>query len=320
MEENVSSGAPIAVVERDTGIGKDTLRVWERRYGFPRPVRDAAGDRLYPADQVDRLRLIRRLIDLGYRPGRLVGADDDQLAALAAGLGKSLPAGEAGPATPGEEGEPASRMARHIVAHLVAHDVEAVRRTLSTALMQGGLERFVLDMVPAMNAEVGDAWGRGELQVFEEHLYTELLQKHLRQAIAGMPAGTRPPRILLTTAPEEQHALGLLMLEALFTMYGACCVSLGTQTPIAEMVSAARAHRSDVIVLSFSAAFSSRQVAPVLGQLREALPGGTEIWAGGTGVQKLAAARRPAVNGVRFGVALGDALNLLDEWTENHPR
>jgi hypothetical protein len=27
----------IAEVERDTGIGKDTLRVWERRYQFPQP-------------------------------------------------------------------------------------------------------------------------------------------------------------------------------------------------------------------------------------------------------------------------------------------
>ncbi|WP_300327741.1 MerR family transcriptional regulator, partial [Accumulibacter sp.] len=82
--ENVNcSGLPIAVVERDTGIGKDTLRVWERRYGFPRPYRDASGDRLYPVDQVERLRLIRRLLDLGYRPGRLVGAEDADLAQLA---------------------------------------------------------------------------------------------------------------------------------------------------------------------------------------------------------------------------------------------
>ncbi|HRI93726.1 MAG TPA: MerR family transcriptional regulator, partial [Accumulibacter sp.] len=30
----------IGAVERDTGLGKDTLRVWERRYGFPQPTRD----------------------------------------------------------------------------------------------------------------------------------------------------------------------------------------------------------------------------------------------------------------------------------------
>ena len=35
----------IAAVERDTGLSKDILRVWERRYGFPKPGRDAFGER-----------------------------------------------------------------------------------------------------------------------------------------------------------------------------------------------------------------------------------------------------------------------------------
>ncbi|TXG94449.1 MAG: MerR family transcriptional regulator, partial [Rhodocyclaceae bacterium] len=62
----------IAAVERDTGLAKDTLRVWERRYGFPTPARDANGERLYPSAQVERLRLIKRLMDQGFRPGKLV--------------------------------------------------------------------------------------------------------------------------------------------------------------------------------------------------------------------------------------------------------
>ena len=60
-----AGGISIAAVERDTGIGKDTLRVWERRYGFPQPLRDAFGERVYPAEQVEHLRLIKRLMDQG---------------------------------------------------------------------------------------------------------------------------------------------------------------------------------------------------------------------------------------------------------------
>ena len=30
----------ISAVERETGLSKDVLRIWERRYGFPRPGRD----------------------------------------------------------------------------------------------------------------------------------------------------------------------------------------------------------------------------------------------------------------------------------------
>lgn len=69
----------IAAVERDTRLGKDTLRVWERRYGFPRPLRDDNGERLYPPEQVEQLRHIRRLLDAGWRPGRIVGLSMEEL-------------------------------------------------------------------------------------------------------------------------------------------------------------------------------------------------------------------------------------------------
>ena len=52
----------IANVERETGLSKDLLRMWERRYGFPAPARDANGDRIYPADQVEKLRLLKATI------------------------------------------------------------------------------------------------------------------------------------------------------------------------------------------------------------------------------------------------------------------
>lgn len=72
----------IAAVERDTGVPKDTLRMWERRYGFPAPLRDANGERLYPTDQVEKLRLIRRLLDSGYRPGKIVPLPQVELVRL----------------------------------------------------------------------------------------------------------------------------------------------------------------------------------------------------------------------------------------------
>lgn len=68
MEKSYS----ISAVERDTGIGRDALRIWERRYGYPSPVRGHKGERRYPLSQVQRLQLIRRLLDQGLRPGKIV--------------------------------------------------------------------------------------------------------------------------------------------------------------------------------------------------------------------------------------------------------
>ena len=76
-------GFNIAAVERETGLSKDVLRVWERRYGFPAPSRDDHGERIYPAEQVERLRLVKRLMDAGHRPGKLLATPTEELNALA---------------------------------------------------------------------------------------------------------------------------------------------------------------------------------------------------------------------------------------------
>jgi DNA-binding transcriptional MerR regulator len=67
------------VVERGTGIGRDRRRVWERRYGFPEPVRNAKGERSYPEEQLRRPQRTRRLLDRVMRPGKLLPESSGQL-------------------------------------------------------------------------------------------------------------------------------------------------------------------------------------------------------------------------------------------------
>src|SRR5437667_8806904 len=75
----------ISAVERETGLSKDVLRMWERRYGFPKPSRDDNGERQYSAAEVAKLRAIKRLMDVGMRPGKIIRATLDELNALADG-------------------------------------------------------------------------------------------------------------------------------------------------------------------------------------------------------------------------------------------
>ena len=56
--------------------------MWERRYGFPRPARDPNGERQYSLDEVSKLRAIRRLMDIGMRPGKIIHRALDELNAL----------------------------------------------------------------------------------------------------------------------------------------------------------------------------------------------------------------------------------------------
>jgi MerR family transcriptional regulator, light-induced transcriptional regulator len=60
-----------------------TLRVWERRYGVTRPRLSPSGQRLYSADDVRRLTLVKQLTDLGHAIGSLASLDMPQLQRVA---------------------------------------------------------------------------------------------------------------------------------------------------------------------------------------------------------------------------------------------
>jgi DNA-binding transcriptional MerR regulator len=265
----------IAAVERDTGLSKDTLRVWERRYGFPSPERDSIGERAYPLEQVEKLRIIKRLMDAGHRPGRIVPMAIDELQRLTESTVDSPQRVEE------SSGAPDLRMYVDLVRE---HDMDSLRRQLTQAQVRLGLGRFVTEVIAPLNTRVGDAWMRGQMEIFEEHMYTEAVQVVLRSAIGSVPDAARSgrPRVLLTTFPGEPHGLGLLMAEAIFALEGARCLSLGVQTPIWDIVLAAGAHRADIVALGFTGCMNPNQVVEGLGELRSKLPRQMEIWAGGT--------------------------------------
>ncbi len=302
----------IAAVARDTGLGKDTLRVWERRYGFPAPLRDEAGERLYPNEQVIRLRLVKRLMDQGFRPGMLLALDaaalQRHLDALAVKVGAGGTAtGEGGAKGAGAAG---AEMAEGLLPLLKDRAAESLRAALAQGLAREGLRRFVMDIVPAMNRRIGDAWAAGEIEVFEEHLYTELLQNQLRAAIHALPPSLGKPRVLLTTLKGEEHQLGLLMVEALLAAEGADCVSLGPQMPVADIAIAVARTAPQIVALSFSAAYPWRKARDGLLELRAALPVDVELWAGG-GVIAARGAQLPGI--VCFG-GIDEVPGAVAEW------
>lgn len=85
-----------------------TLRVWERRYQLTDGQRSASGQRLYSADEVRRLALIRQLADLGHAIGQLAPLDMAQLQQLAGTHARTLDALRRGPVTSASSPAPTS--------------------------------------------------------------------------------------------------------------------------------------------------------------------------------------------------------------------
>jgi methanogenic corrinoid protein MtbC1 len=237
-------------------------------------------------------------MDTGLRPGKLIRQSLDELNALA------------GQRVHARRDAIAPAIERDVLTLLRAHDVAGLHGTLTNLLLRHGVQRFVVETVAPLNRAVGEAWMRGELQVFEEHLYTEHLQAALRGAISAFHRQSGSPRILLTTVPGEQHGIGLLMVDALVSPEGAQCISLGTQTPFEDIRRAALAHKAQVVALSFSMAFPLRQIGEALASLRRALAPAVALWAGGEVTRRL----RKSLPGVQLIPEIADTLAVLKSW------
>lgn len=262
----------IAEVERETGIGRDTLRIWERRYGFPTPERNQRDERVYSSQQLERLRLLKQLLDKGMQPGKLIRLDDHQLKALASVQ---------------VCGTKISAAVEVLLNMLISGPQLSFKNELEKLLHQFGLKHFLTEFVAPMNHAVGEAWFSGKIGILEEHRYAEIIRIILTNSANSLPAGSMTPRVLLTTFPGEQHGIGLLMVACVLRLEGADVISIGTQTPLEEIARGAVESCADIVGLSCSEYISRRTTASQMVQLRKLLPGHIQLWAGGRGVNQI---------------------------------
>jgi len=292
---------PINAVERETGVSKELLRMWERRYGFPVPERDEQGDRIYPMPQVAKLRLLRRLIDFGFRPGKIILEPSEALERLLSTQSKG-----SFNTTPEFEKE--------LMDALKAQEPSQLRDYLSHQLIKMGLQSFILEFLQYANFIVGDAWMRGRLEIHEEHFFTEQIQSLVRQAIGNLREANMPPRILLATPPEETHTLGILMVEAILRLDNVDAVCYGAQMPVRDVAQAVARHKMQIVAISFSASYPTSKAIDYLEELRFRLPLSIEIWGGGAALRST----RKTVEAVRFFHDLPSVRVAVNQWRREH--
>ncbi len=266
---------PISLVERDTGITKDTLRIWERRYGFPLPERNEKGERLYPDEQVARLVTIRKLLDHGMRPGKVVPLGEAELQQLAekylgAQVDKAMP-----------------QELRLLLDAVEACDLIRLEELLQRQLALKGLEACVTEVISPLMEWIGDLWAADRMEIYEEHLLTRQIYRFLDLVISRTSLEERNNPVILATLPGEQHGIGLLMTEAILLTREIPSLNLGTQIPIPQLVLVAEKAEARAIGVSFSASFPARKIRPLLNELLEATPESLELLVGGAGTANI---------------------------------
>jgi methanogenic corrinoid protein MtbC1 len=255
----------IGELSRRTGVGVDTLRAWERRYGLLEPRRSPGGFRLYGSGDQERVRAMKALIDSGVS------------AAEAARLATS---GQ-GPAGLGGSGEAAGDHGPRLTAALERFD-----ETDANAIIDDALARFTIGAVASriflpVLQEIGTRWERGEVSVAQEHFAAGILRARMLSVGRNWGAGSGP-RVLLACPPGERHDLGLIAFGLVLRERGWRITFLGSDTPIETIVDAAADLNPEAVVL---AAVTRQRFEAVANGIRK-LSGDTRVLIGGGGASQ----------------------------------
>lgn len=268
---------PVQVVVRRTGLSPELLRTWERRYTVVTPARSPSGRRLYSDDDIERLRLLRRAIGLGWSIGQVARQSTDALRALVVGTPATAEGVSAqSPAWPRVEVS-----LDGCLAAIEALDASALDAALSMVMVVVGRDRIVEDLVVPLMREVGRRWHDGSLRVANEHLASTVLSAFLSAMRKDVPSPETAPTLIVTTPMGQTHELGALAAAVIASVEGWRVSWIGANLKASEIALAARRLEARAVALSISSPADDPALAGHLWELADALPPGTLILAGG---------------------------------------
>lgn len=298
----------IGALSRATGVPVETLRTWERRYGFPSPVdREEAGHRRYPLDTVERLRLVVRALEAGHKPGLVIRASQaslEQLLAISRGGRPASPTGE--PPPRGRGGDERAAFLERAMRHVLQLDGDALALELEHQWNELGALGFLTERLGPFLSALGEGWSDETLEVGHEHLASERVREFLSRHWRQMSDSATGPAVVCGTLSGELHVLGIHMAATALALAGLRVVFLGASTPPEDVAHAAVQSRASAIALSAAAGASPRTLQRDLLALRRALPEALPILAGGAGFTA-------EIDGVQH---LGD-LHELHRWARD---
>jgi DNA-binding transcriptional MerR regulator len=269
----------IGTLARLTGITTHALRVWERRYKALAPGRTAGGARLYTDADVERLRMIKKLLGRGYTISAIANLDVAELSRLAPA--ETLAQAESVP----DPGQRAHAALEEILSAITQLDLERAGRSLAQASNAFSPRDLVTRVVAPMLDEIGTRWASGDICTAAEHAASAMLRTQLGALLAAQPVNGKAP-IVCTTPAGELHELGALLVAVVVAMHGRRAVYLGANLPADQIAHAVRLSGASGVALSL-VGVPAEDARRELGVLCKCLPSEVEVLIGGRRVAEL---------------------------------
>ena len=280
---SASLGHPISVVSERTGLSRDVLRVWERRYAAVEPMRTPGGQRLYSNDNINRFRLLAAATKHGRNISQVAGLTTDALQRLVTEDEAERPE-----PVPTFDEQAHTERVEAAMQHTRAFDGSALDRELRRTIARHGIPVFLNDVVPALMHRVGSDWQAGRLSIAHEHLASATVIAIILEATRSVPEAPGAPKLLVATPANERHAVGAALAAAAAALDGWTIVYLGVDVPAGDIVAAAVASNARAVALSVVHTDTPDDVMREVHAVRSLLAANVPIIVGGAAAARMA--------------------------------
>ncbi len=305
----------IGAVARMTDISPVTLRIWERRYNFPEPMRTEGKHRLYSAREVQRLRWVKARLDEGMQIRQAVRA----LQAAEAAENAVPYTAETEALLPGSEMRIAESahpyinvLRQRLFDALRAHNTEQADQIFAEGLALYAPESLMIDVIGPLWRDIGLGWEQGQIAIATEHLVTNYLRQYLLTWMRSGPPPYNTPPTVLACAPGEWHDSGLLIFGALLRRRRWPIAYLGQSIPLSEVAGFVQKMQSPAVVLTALTEEPARAMAEWPRWLPEAYSTGRPIVAYGGPIFNERPALRMRTPGLFLGTTFQEGVDTLE--------
>jgi methanogenic corrinoid protein MtbC1 len=237
-------------VAKLTGLSKDVIRVWERRYGLIQPTRGANRYRNYTDDDVALLRYVRDEMEKGNSVGQLASLGREELQARM----RATSAHAVG------EDKSYDRLLRDLVAALQPLKRTTFERKLNEAVAIIPFEEALLKILLPLQKQVGQFWHDGRLGIATEHYVTKQVQQKIFVAMNQLPVNQQGPKVVVACPAGQMHEIGAQTIAYRCGVRGCRIYYLGPNLPVESLASLCAEVMPDLIVLSFPMMLQDREI------------------------------------------------------------
>jgi DNA-binding transcriptional MerR regulator len=260
-------------VAKLTGLSKDVIRVWERRFGLLKPTRGANRYRNYSDEDVTLLRFLKEQLDAGSSIGEL------------AKLGREELLGRARASAPRVSfvDNTFSRLLRELLSTLNPFDRVIFEKRLNGAVAVVPFEEALHGILLPLQEQVGQLWHEGHVNVALEHYVTKQIQQKIFSAMNQLPVAEFGAKVIVACPPGEEHDIAALAVAYRCRVRGCRVYYLGANVPIASLTNLCDKVKPDLTIISFPLALPEANAAALVQSLTHEVVPASRLAVGGHG-------------------------------------